>query len=169
MISYIWELLVKNGEHKPYFMLDPPSPVHIVETFRSSLQLPVNRVAMLGKGKGFPYPTMFLQPINIQGMTLGTRAWLVLKDVNKANTKKCHDLLEKLTSIFTLQCFGIMLYFFLLFFWFLFYFYFYCLFYLILFDFILFDLILFDLILFYFWLHALYNGCAFSFTFKTIF
>lgn len=98
---------MNNGEHKAYFMLDPASQQlgHMVECFRSSLQLPVNRIARLGRGKGFPYPTMFLHPVNIQGITLNTRAWLVLKDINKENTKKCKEIADKLTSIqFTKRC-----------------------------------------------------------------
>lgn len=101
IILYVWEHLVKNGEHRYYFMLDPASKQvrHVVECFRSSLMLPVNTIARLGRGKGFPYPTMFLQPINIQGITLNTRAWIVLKHINKRNTKRCQDLVERLTSI----------------------------------------------------------------------
>jgi len=96
----IWECLVKNGEHKGYFMTEPASQQlsHLVACFRTSLQLPINKVARMGRGKDFPYPTMFLHPFNIQGITLNTRAWLVLKEINKANTERCKELSDKLTN-----------------------------------------------------------------------
>lgn len=97
----IWEMLVRKGEHKEYFTTEPASPSinHIVESFRSSLLLPVNLQARLGRGKGFPYSTMFLHPQNIQGMALNSRSWIVLKNINAKNSMKCKVLVEKISIL----------------------------------------------------------------------
>lgn len=85
--------MVAQGEHFTYYVEHAlPDPIHTA--FRKALRLPINQRARLGRGKGFPYPVMFLAPCHIHSITTGSRAWLVLKEPCPESTLKCEELMR---------------------------------------------------------------------------